>query len=388
LAAFLGDRNGDLFNQLESFGVAFTPIGGSEKARILFVDGEALTPEAANRAKAGFDAFLAKGGTAWVMLRSQKAATGALNILLGPALTATNHPATSLVRQGQSWLSTLGLDRLYFAEEGSDTQVIKCGLDGPLVGRGKVLLRACETDWTKFNNLPEDAKCGASVMYQQLRKPSGAALVEAPLGKGRVIASSIDYLPPSTTYAGLWRDLLGLAGVKLGKARSQWLLPISTATDKGVVWQYTLSRPETGWLDPGFMAWGWSKGQGGFGTGAPGGRPRTHWRTSDIWIRCDFDIEELRPGAIKLMVHHDEDVEVYVNGVEVFKEKGFLVRYEAHTLSPEACKAFRKGRNFVAAHCHQTEGGQYLDLGFLQGNVAQEAAKRPHDLLLDGPIEP
>jgi hypothetical protein len=67
--------------------------------------------------------------------------------------------------------------------------------------------------------------------------------------------------------------------------------------------------------------------------------------------------------ALVLRVHHDEDVEVYINGVRAFSAPGVSGRYENVKISDEALRAIDPaGKNVLAAHCHQTVGGQYLDV--------------------------
>jgi hypothetical protein len=48
------------------------------------------------------------------------------------------------------------------------------------------------------------------------------------------------------------------------------------------------------------------------------------------------------------------------------KTSGFLVNYDVFPLSATGEAALKPGKNLVAIHCHQTVGGQYVDLGFVR----------------------
>jgi hypothetical protein len=130
-------------------------------------------------------------------------------------------------------------------------------------------------------------------------------------------------------------------------------------------WRYTTSRPADTWFEPGFDDSAWLTGTAGFGSaGTPGATVNTRWTTTDIWIRRDFDLAE-KPALPHLAIHHDEDAEVYINGVLVATLPGFTTGYRAVPLSEQAAQALHAGKNSLAAHCHQTTGGQYIDCGIL-----------------------
>jgi hypothetical protein len=139
---------------------------------------------------------------------------------------------------------------------------------------------------------------------------------------------------------------------------------VPTAQEQGIPWRYTLKKPPDGWFKPDFDATAWRDGEAGFGTrGTPGAVVRTEWKTDDIWVRREFDLGDGPFDDLLLLMHHDEDAEVYLNGVLAARVAGFTTAYEEFSLTAEAKKALHKGKNIIAIHCHQTVGGQYIDAG-------------------------
>jgi hypothetical protein len=57
-------------------------------------------------------------------------------------------------------------------------------------------------------------------------------------------------------------------------------------------------------------------------------------------------------------LHHDEDAEVYINGVLAIVASGFITGYEGRP-------ALKPSKILIAIHCHQTIGGQYIDFGLV-----------------------
>jgi hypothetical protein len=141
---------------------------------------------------------------------------------------------------------------------------------------------------------------------------------------------------------------------------------VPTSQKEPQTWRFTTEKAADGWLRPDFDDAGWKSGPGGFGTaGTPGAVVRTEWKTDDIWTRRSFDLTEKWPAEMRLLLHHDDDVEVYINGVLAVKLAGYTTDYETFRLRPEAAAGLRPGKNVLAVHCHQRTGGQYIDVGLV-----------------------
>jgi len=67
-------------------------------------------------------------------------------------------------------------------------------------------------------------------------------------------------------------------------------------------------------------------------------------------------------------------VEVYINGVKAVSLKGYTTGYEPVTIGPQAMATLKQGVNHLAVHCHQYQGGQYVDVGFV--NVVEQQISR------------
>jgi hypothetical protein len=141
---------------------------------------------------------------------------------------------------------------------------------------------------------------------------------------------------------------------------------VPDARQQPVSWRYTTQRPADDWYKSSFDAGGWKEGPAGFGTeGTPAAVVRTEWKTPDIWLRRDFDWPKGNYSDLQFQVHHDEDVEIYLNGFPAAAAKGYITDYELLPMSSVGKAALKLGKNVIAVHCHQTKGGQYIDVGIV-----------------------
>ena len=159
---------------------------------------------------------------------------------------------------------------------------------------------------------------------------------------------------------------------------------VGTSERTPVRWRFTLQEPATNWVQSVFDDAAWNYAPGGFGTaGTPGAVVRTEWNTSNIWLRREFEVRSnsslSQPRSLALRIHHDEDAEVYLNGVEAARLPRWTSGYVEVPLTAEAVHALHAGRNSLAIHCRQNSGGQYIDAGLVEylraGNGKMAAAK-------------
>ena len=144
-------------------------------------------------------------------------------------------------------------------------------------------------------------------------------------------------------------------------------LPASEGDNQAQLWRYTFEKPEgDAWTTLDFDVSAWEEGPAGFGTPTtPGTTVRTKWDMKDIFLRKTFEFREEKPKSLALWMHHDDDTEVYLNGVKVYAIGGYTTTYEMFDLPDEAVELLKDGENVLSIHTWQDYGGQYIDAGIL-----------------------
>lgn len=130
-------------------------------------------------------------------------------------------------------------------------------------------------------------------------------------------------------------------------------------------WSYATEAPEGEWTAVEYDAKGWKVALAPFGRDT--GRPtiRTAWATPDIYLRRTFEFDAAELKAAAIVLSHDEDTEIYVNGQKILAVKDYVTDYRMHDVTEALRKAIRQGVNTIAVHTHQTVGGQFIDVALL-----------------------
>lgn len=144
---------------------------------------------------------------------------------------------------------------------------------------------------------------------------------------------------------------------------------VPTSKAEPLEWRCTEADPGVGWEREDFDDSAWKRAPAGLGrAGTPGAVVRTEWHSGEIWARRAFTLAEADLAArddLHLLIHHDEDAEVYLNGAHAATAPGYTTSYTIIAIGPRARAALRAGQNTIAIRCRQTAGGQYLDAGIV-----------------------
>ncbi len=161
-------------------------------------------------------------------------------------------------------------------------------------------------------------------------------------------------------------------GPRIRKVTWEPLLPTSEKEPQG--WGYTFRQPDPEWNQRGYDPKSWQSGMGGFGSkDTPNAVIGTEWTTDDIWLRRTFKVEKVEFELAAIRIYHDEDAEVYVNGKLIVKKAGFQNSYSSVDVTDALRKVLKPGVNVIGVHCHQTQGGQGIDVGVMVGHEEKPA---------------
>nr|WP_242581833.1 glutaminase family protein [Hymenobacter telluris] len=146
------------------------------------------------------------------------------------------------------------------------------------------------------------------------------------------------------------------------------LIPVAAETPYSA--RYTFGAPAAGWEQPVFgPAASWQTGLAPF-TNNPS-QAGTQWTSRDVWVRRSVKLSGPLPTSkLVLLLLHDDDAEVYLNGVLLLKQTGANGSYQRFALPDAARAALRPGDNLLAMHCANPQGGAHLDAGLYEATPA------------------
>ena len=164
-------------------------------------------------------------------------------------------------------------------------------------------------------------------------------------------------------------------GVYAGFPTTSSVVPDANQTPQ--TWKYTTTTPAATWPNVGFVDTAWSSGLSAFGAAnTPGLIRNTNWVTSDIYLRRTFTMPAGSIANLQFEAYYDEGMEIYLNGVLAATTTGYVTSYVTVPIN-EAAKAQLIAGNTItiAVHCHQTTGGQGIDVGLVNATLASRPGR-------------
>ena len=222
------------------------------------------------------------------------------------------------------------------------------------------------------------------VRPSELRLPSVPLLVNDPYFS---YWSPYDKLTDGTTrhWSNAEKSIDGLLRVDgtvyrwMGTQRECVLASIVPMTNEEL-WTAKVSyAKENNWEKTTFDDSSWKTEKAAWGTADEYPRVKTSWTAtnSDIYIRRPFtltaaDLQE----DLWVMFSHDDVFELYINGTRVVSTGETWLQGERQQLTAEQKALLHEGENLIAAHCHNTSGGAYVDFGLFRNTMTTESSEK------------
>lgn len=219
---------------------------------------------------------------------------------------------------------------------------------------------------TYFNSLGEEIK---ELYHMGLNAAVYTQLSDVEIEKNGMYTYDRRVLKPFSPYHKLRQNILECIDLPNTKRVERTIL--STAKEHAYKWRYTTETAPRHWQDLTFDDSKWKVGEGalGHGVGEFPGLVRTDWNTSQIYMRRWFylgNISQEHINKLQFKLFHDDDIDIYINGVWAGAHAGCVFNYWNMPINKEALATLKPNSwNLIAIAGQQGGGQQIMDLGIV-----------------------
>ena len=118
---------------------------------------------------------------------------------------------------------------------------------------------------------------------------------------------------------------------------------VPTSEHQAQTWAYTTSAPPANWTQADFDDAAWTRGTGGLRQQRRTPHGLEHTRHLDPAHRRGFTVPAGSYHQLEFYLWHDDDVELFVNGVLAGKAAGYTTQYEPLAIRPAAAALLKPG---------------------------------------------
>ncbi|HEX3799884.1 MAG TPA: tetratricopeptide repeat protein [Verrucomicrobiae bacterium] len=156
-------------------------------------------------------------------------------------------------------------------------------------------------------------------------------------------------------------------------------LPMDAGSTAGS-WRYTSKSPGANWAAFTFPDGRWATAAELVANSTYTTRSlRAAPALTNLWLRREFDLAEIPAGKLVLRVNRNEDAQVYLNGVLLTPTVDWSDVEVLVPCSTAGQAALKKGRNVLALHCQDADGGTRIGVKL----YVTEDATLGRNLLID-----
>ena len=178
----------------------------------------------------------------------------------------------------------------------------------------------------------------------------------------------------------------------MGVQRSHLLQAIAPMSAGEETWTAKVSHQQqknTQWTKPDFNDSHWASEEAAWGTGGEYPHCRQIWseENSDIYIRRCIQLDKNDIDKdLWIQFSHDDAFEMYLNGHRIIHTGETWLQGEHYQLTHIDKSYLKAGENIIAAHCHNTYGGAYVDFGLYENiltesNPIEKAVQKSVDVM-------